>query len=95
MDEEFTKVLAGGNISFGITYDKSLPRYTIKATGCSTDLSDMKLAVTNGVLNVRFVRHRPERHRIDVRIFSPQPVEVGYFKNPRMLKETMPGCPEE
>lgn len=86
--KDFKKISAGRDFSFTILKGAE---FSVKAKGCTTDLSDLHLTVSDSVLDVRFTKYRPQRFMVDFTITTPIGSEVDFFGTTRVRTTKEPG----
>jgi hypothetical protein len=64
----FTRISAGETFTVNV---KQGTAFSIKAKGCSNELSDLVLSVDNGTLTIRYNHYRSDRYRVDFDITLP------------------------
>jgi hypothetical protein len=87
IDKPFTRISSSSNFAIEIRQNKHFKHCTLKATGCESDLSDLKLAIKDGILDIRFTKYRALRYYVEISITTPVAAEVQFFKTPRIRME--------
>ena len=101
--ENFSRIAAGEN--FQVTIRKGTT-YSVKASGCSRDLSELELSIGNGqLLEAKYSRYRSSRYRVYLDITLPvlssvqlsgasRATDNGFADQPSSIRAALSGVAE-